>query len=156
MSEPLPVNVSRPASGADLTAGRKARIAVGVFDRLENLALVLDSLTASDESQAALMVLAGPCAFGGRLGGTGAAPLPGCPRVVLTDGGAAEAGSSIDRLVHLEDWLEPRLARRLRQNLSEGAGLLFLTAEPPERERRVCDLLLRHGSGPVQVHDVLL
>ena len=165
MSMPMPVpdqKIEPALAGDTAEARRKRRVAIGVFDRADKLFQAMSLLSDGNDSNAALMLMGEGAALGGCL----AQAASNWPHVklisqkLISQGGPSAPGaptrSWLDGLADLESWLAPRLAERLRRSMAQGACLLFLCAEPPVLEQRVCDLLIRHCSGPVQVHDVEL
>lgn len=145
--EGVPMNESLPAELV------KTRIAVGIFSRRESLAAALDAFARQNDPGALLLIIGVKGCFAEMIDN----PVQALPPLCLADGDRGDAlPPALARLARLEDWVEPRLAHGLRGHLARGACLLLARADPPEREARVCAVLVGHCDGPVQVHDAVV
>lgn len=152
----------------DKSKPKRLRIAIGVFDRIDDLNAALGGLSAHEIPETSIVLL---CASEAREGDANPAGNPGrigalakSSAVFVRKGDRVERANSdpepcgsppLEEIVHMERWIEPRMAARLEDQLSAAACLLFGIAEAPEQELAICDVLIKHSVDQVQVHDFL-
>lgn len=144
----------------------RLRIAIGVFDRIENLDAALSELSKRKIPETSMALL---CTSGTREDETNAAggssqlgAIAKSSALFVRKGDRVERANigpqphdstPLETIVRLERWIEPRLVASLESQLLDSTCLLFGIAETPEQERAICDVLIRHSVGQVQVHD---
>lgn len=134
-------------------------MAVGVFDRAESLTQVLDGLAAIEPAPPDVVLLSTCLDLPGATSGAGVLPRKtrwpeGWPVIAAVgkDGTRIPEGG-YGNIVDFESWIGPAMSRDLSRRLSEGACLLFAATRDSTEEMRVCQTLIRHSVGQVQVHD---
>ena len=150
---------------------RKLRVAVGAIDDFDQLQDTIGELAALGAVSSDAVVLTIPGNLCERLLNTSDPADDGEGRdwptiLVRSKGGnslveppSAEqdgAGSTVlvDLSAKFEDWIEPRLARNLNNQLANGACLLFVQIASAETELAISNALLSHSLDLVQFHDV--
>lgn len=145
---------------------KRLRVAVGVFDRVGLLAASLRELSERNIPASSLVLLcpsrvledkADPAQGGAEIStlAKSSALFVRKGNEILRANAGPESGDLAphEEIVHLERWIEPRMAARLTELLSHSTSLLFGIAQTPEQEQAICDVLIKHSVGQVQVHD---
>lgn len=141
----------------------RTRLAIGVFDGLEDLKLALDELAANGAPEGAFLLLAEPGALHGEPDGAKTferiSSLAKWPTVVIrkrgeVNGGRGPLAPELQRIIDFGQWIEPATAVTLNREAKNGACLMFAIVSSPEQEREVCVTLMRHCVGQLHVHDL--
>lgn len=147
----------------------KLRIALGVFDELNQLKTTLGEFEAFGLDPGHTVVVANTGALDGKLeeelapsefrdlavapsllirgNSNGAAKIADC-RAGVTRFLAAE------QLLHFEGWVAGRLSKDLNDHLASGACVLVAPITDPGLEWWISNTLLKYSVSPVQLHDL--